>query len=347
MKRVFIERVANEQSSIERAMTFLDWERLVPSQARVFLKPNLTWKEHLPGVTTRPMFIEAVVRALKERTDRITIGEGEGGYNAYRAEEAFQNHGLYDLTRRYGVTVANLSRERRERLSGEIAGRETSVELPVSLLHETDCFITLPVPKIHAMTVVSLGFKNQWGCIPNEMRIREHSEFAYKVLLLHRALRPKLALFDAKYILDRTGPMVGVPIAMNLLLASDDVGAGSLACCQVMQIDPMRVKHFRLALGEGFFPHSASDLECNQPLEPFCSHQFLLDRSVVNWLALAAFHSSVITRLAYDLGFRGRDPRGVVSHPPDWPGPQGTVWQHRPAGRRGAEELRSQEPCES
>ena len=300
MHRVYVDRVTTDESTLESALDFLDWQRVVPSQARVFLKPNLTWKEHLPGVTTRPEFIEAVVRALKDRTDRITIGEAEGGYNSYRAEEAFRNHGLYRLARRYGVTVTNLSREPRERFTGEVAGRETSVELPAPLLHETDCFITLPVPKVHAMTVVSLGFKNQWGCIPSEMRILEHAEFAPKVLLIHRALRPKLALFDAKYILDRTGPMVGVPVPMHLLIASDDAGAGSFACCRIMQIDPMRAKHLRLARRERLFPAALSEIALNQGLEPFCTHQFVLDRNLINWAALAAFHSAPITRLAYD-----------------------------------------------
>ena len=306
MKRVFVDSLTGDESTLRRALTFLDWLRIIPPQARVFLKPNLTWKQHLPGVTTRPEFIEAVVRALKDRTARIVIGEAEGGYNSYCAEEAFESHGLYALARRYGITVTNLSREPRERVTGEIAGRETSVELPASLLHDTDCFITLPVPKIHAMTVVSLGFKNQWGCIPSEMRIREHAQFAHKVLLLHRALRPRMALFDGKYMLDRTGPMVGVPVPTELLIASDDVGAGSLACCRIMRIDPMRVKHLRLALREGVFPSVPSELELNQPLEPFSRHQFVLERNVVNWLALAAFHSTMVTRLAYDSWFADR-----------------------------------------
>jgi uncharacterized protein (DUF362 family) len=240
------------------------------------------------------------VSALRDRTPHITIGEANGGYNSYRAEEAFQGHGLHEIAARYGAAVKNLSEGRRERVTGEIAGRETSVELPASLLHDTDCFITLPVPKIHAMTVVSLGFKNQWGCIPSEMRIREHAGFARKVLLVHRALRPKIALFDAAHILDRTGPMVGVPVRMNLLLASDDIGAGSLACCRIMKIDPMRVKHFRLAREERLFPGTDAELMLNQPLERFSSHHFVLRRTPVNWVALAAFHSKTITSLIYD-----------------------------------------------
>ena len=303
MKKVFADTIAGDESTLRRALAFLDWERLVPSQARVFLKPNLTWKQHLPGVTTRPAFIEAVVRVLKDRTSRITIGEAEGGYNSYRAEEAFQNHGLFDLARRYGIAVANLSREPRERVDGIVGGRATSVELPASLLHETDCFITLPVPKIHAMTVVSLGFKNQWGCIPDAMRIRQHAQFARKVLLVHRALRPRMVLFDAAFMLDRTGPMVGAPVPMNLLIASDDVGAGSLACCRIMQIDPMRAPHLRLARREGLLPSVPSEIVLNQPLEPLCRHPFVLRRNVMNWLALAAFRSTLLTRLAYDSAF--------------------------------------------
>jgi len=78
------------------------------------------------------------------------------------------------------------------------------VEPPVLLLREVDVFITLPVAKVHAMTGVSLGFKNQWGCQPTTMRLRNHPQFAHKILLINRLVRPRLALFDGTWFLDRT-----------------------------------------------------------------------------------------------------------------------------------------------
>ncbi len=52
------------------------------------------------------------------------------------------------------------------------------VKLPAALVEACDSFITVPVPKVHVMTNVSLGFKNQWGCLPDVKRLRDHYRFA-------------------------------------------------------------------------------------------------------------------------------------------------------------------------
>jgi len=60
-----------------------------------------------------------------------------------------------------------------------------TVESPVFLLDEVDVFVILPVPKVHVMTRVSLGFKNQWGCQPGAMRLRDHPASAKKILAIN------------------------------------------------------------------------------------------------------------------------------------------------------------------
>ena len=161
MSKVFIERLSTKVLSandVLRAMEWLGWQKLVPKDSRVFIKPNLTWPNPLPGVTTTPEAIEALVVVLKERTSNITIGESDGGYHSYYAEEAFKGHKLYDIGEKYRVRVVNLSKDERETIIETIAGNKVSVTLPHILLHETDVFITMPVPKTHVMTGVSLAF---------------------------------------------------------------------------------------------------------------------------------------------------------------------------------------------
>jgi len=303
MARVFVDKLeggASPLKQIRQALDFVRWEELIPSCARVFVKPNLTWRAHLPGVTTTPVFIEACVQALKDRTDRVIIGESDGGYHGFRAEEAFKSHGLYGLASRYNVDIVNLTRLEAEGVTGVIGGKEVSVDLPKLLLHDTDVLLTLPVPKIHAITRVSLAFKNQWGCIPSPMRLHHHSEFARKIILINRVLRTRIALFDGTHMLNRTGPMIGDPVNTNLILASDDPGAGSLACCHVMGVDPWSAPQHRMARREGLMPQNLDAIEFSQPLDPFCQYRFYLKRNFVNWVAAAAFKSAPLTRLLYD-----------------------------------------------
>ena len=280
-------------------MTWIDWETLVPSDARIFLKPNLTWKVPMAGVTTTPAFIEAVVHLLRSRSRRITVVESDGGYHSFHAEEAFQTHGLYDLAARYGIDVVNLSHLPSESITVDVDG-PVSVELPSLLVQESDVFITLPVPKVHVMTRVSLGFKNQWGCQPGTMRLRNHPDFARKVLAINKLLRPKVALFDGTYFLDKTGPMTGEPVRMDLLLASNNLGTGDLVCCEIMGIDPRRVPYLRLAQRMGMMPTSLDDVTLNQSLQALKTHRFQLRRGLINYLALMAFHSHIGTKVFYD-----------------------------------------------
>src|SRR3954465_8445105 len=94
---------------LREALEFLRWTELIPSGARVFLKPNLTWRLPSPGVTVTPEFLAAVVEVLRDRTPHITICESNGGYHSFEAEEAFESHGLPDLVKRFGIQVMNLS----------------------------------------------------------------------------------------------------------------------------------------------------------------------------------------------------------------------------------------------
>jgi uncharacterized protein (DUF362 family) len=301
--RVFVDSLKHPGqlvSQIREALEFIRWESLIPPNARVFVKPNLTWKSPLPGVTVTPEFLAAAVEVLKERTSKIIIGESNGGYHSFQAEEAFESHGLYDLAKRFGVDVVNLTRLPAQMVTGTVAGRDLEVELPKLLLEEVDVFVTLPVPKVHSNTTVSLAFKNQWGCLPNPMRLRQHANFAEKINLINRVLKPRIALFDATYMLNKNGPMIGEPVETRLMIASDDIGAGSLACCEIMRINPWSVKHLRLARREGMIPSSLGSVTLNQPVQPFQRERFYVERNLVNWASFAAFHSQFLTTVLYD-----------------------------------------------
>jgi uncharacterized protein (DUF362 family) len=298
--KVFVSNVVDLRTQIREALEFVGFPDYVRADTKVFLKPNLTWKLHLPGVTVSPAFMQALVEVMSDYTRRITIGESNGGYHGYFAEEAFQGHGLNALASRYGVRLVNLSSVETRKVTGNVDSTELSINLPTFLLDDTDVFATVPVPKIHSNTIVSLAFKNQWGCIPDAMRLRLHPNFGKLIVLVNQALRTHFAFFDATDILDVTGPMVGRPVSKNLVVASNHPGAGSVACCRIMGIDPWTIPHHRVALRAGMFPAPKEPIIYNTPVDAFCTHKFHLERSFINWVSYAAFNSSIVTRLIYD-----------------------------------------------
>lgn len=302
MNKVWISKT-NEGSlanHLRAALAWLDWERIVPPDARVWIKPNLTFGQPMPGVTVTPAFLAAVAEVFREQTAHVTFCESDGGYGCFPMEEAFASHGLYGLEKRFGIRVQNLSKVPSRLISGDVNGKEISIDLPVPLLDGCDVFITVPVPKIHAMTRVSLAFKNQWGCVPGAMRLRNHPEFTHKIILINRALRTRMALFDGTWFLNKTGPMIGEPVHKDLLIASDDIGAGSKACCHLMGIDDTKVRHLMAAREAGMYPSSLNEIQFNNALGQFVGETFRLQRSFMSYVALAAFHSPLLTRLLYD-----------------------------------------------
>jgi uncharacterized protein (DUF362 family) len=272
--------------------------RLIDRSSRVALKPNLTYPFYKPGVTTSPRMLKALVSAIREYTPHIVIVESDGGSNSWTAATAFRGHEIPELCQEFDVRAVGLTQMATRMVKTEVGGKEIAIELPRLLLDQVDVFITVPVPKIHAMTKVSLGFKNQWGCIPDVKCLKHHFDFKNKVLAIHRLLRTKLAVFDGSVFLDVNGPLAGEPVRMDLLVAGS-VGLATRVCCEIMEIDPATVPHLNLAIAEKLMPLALKPGDVSTDITPF-QRAFRLKRSLLDWVTYGVFHNRVATKVIYN-----------------------------------------------
>ena len=283
----------------------LEWsgilDRVSPG-ARVALKPNLTYPWYKPGVTTSPEIVRETVRLLRERGAGVAIVESDGGYGAWNAWEAFKGHGLDQIAKETGAELVNLCEEDKEPISFRARGRTYQLPMPVRLLRHTDLFITMPVPKIHAMTGITLAFKNQWGCVPDNMRLRRHYIFNEAIVAINRALKPAV-LSDGTWFLDRQGPMDGDAVRMDLILAASDPGAFDLYVSTLMGYPWRRVAHMRRAVRLGEMPDSLDAIRFNVDPREARGRVFRLERSPRNYIALAGFSSRFLTWFGYESWF--------------------------------------------
>jgi hypothetical protein len=148
-----------------------------------------------------------------------------------------------------------------------------------------------------------LGFKNQWGCLGDKMRVTLHPQFDNAIVAINKILKPSLCIFDGTFFLDYTGPMMGEAVRMNMLIAGNDAGAASSVCCGVMGLDPMSITHHRVAFDEGMFPKSLDWVELNASLDSFKKRDFRLRRAPINYIHLAAFHNALLNKFFYDSVF--------------------------------------------
>lgn len=284
-------------------MEFIGWKNIIEKNARVAIKPNLTYAHYKEGVTTSPQVLRALLEVLKERTDNIKVVETDGGYGAWKLADAYKGHNYDKIAADLNVELVNLADGPRENITFTARARTYHLPLPSLLLHETDVLITMPVPKVHAMTYLTLSYKNQWGCIPDSMRLRRHYIFNDAIVAINRALRTTICLGDGTYFLDDNGPMEGKPVRMNTIIASNTPGAFALYTSEVMGIDWRKAPHLRRAVALADMPSDLTFLDMNVHPHKVRTHQFRLRRTLWNRFILLPFRSKTLTTLGYDSAF--------------------------------------------
>jgi uncharacterized protein (DUF362 family) len=266
----------------------------------IFIKPNLTYPRYKEGVTTRKEFVESLVAALRSinSSTKIYIGEGEGGYNSFSMTDAMKDMGFYEIAETYpNVEIVNLSHMATRKVELKANGKPYSLDLPELFFSEIDFAITCPLPKVHCMTGITLSFKNQWGCLPDTMRLKNHYVFDEIISQVCDVLKFRYAFLDGKYGLDNNGPMAGDPVEVNWFVASNSLGAFDRVVSGMMGFDWQRIGHLKMAEKYGFMPGKDEINIIGDPVA--LKRKFTLKRNFWNYPALAGFHSRHLTHLFY------------------------------------------------
>src|SRR5512136_1211851 len=82
----------------------------IRGKKQVFIKPNMSHPEYVPGVVTDPVMLEQLVGLLRNSVERVTVGESNG-FN-YPCASAFKNTGIETAVKAAGGSVVNLSEDR-------------------------------------------------------------------------------------------------------------------------------------------------------------------------------------------------------------------------------------------
>jgi uncharacterized protein (DUF362 family) len=176
-------------------------------------------------------------------------------------------------------------------------GKLYPLRLPEIFFKEIDFSITCALPKVHCMTGITLSFKNQWGCLPDTMRLKNHYVFDEIISQVCDILKFRYAFLDGKYGLDSNGPMLGVPVEVNWFVASNSLGAFDMVVSEMMGFDWRKVGHIKGADRYGYMP-KREDIKIIGDIDAL-KRKFTLKRNFWNYPALAAFHSRHLTHLFY------------------------------------------------
>jgi len=299
-QRVYIDDIDDNLDDILLAgLNYIKWDSIIKKNSKVFVKPNFTFPYYQEGITTTPKLIEHLLNILKNKANTVILGESDGANHGWKAQTAFKNCGMYEICSKTGTQLVNLSELPFETVESKILSKRVKVQLPRILLNDIDCFISVPVLKVHSMTGVSLSIKNLWGCVPDSMRVMKHQNLSYKLALIASLLKPKIAIIDGTYALDKHGPMYGEPVKTNLVIVADNPVAADVLGTKVMGFSPRKIEHIRIAEKAGIGSIEVANTEVNKDSKPYERH-FELQRTFIDRANSLVFNNDAVAKLIFD-----------------------------------------------
>jgi len=268
---VSIVRYEKPLASVRAAVELSNGLDHLPSNAKVFVKPNIVfWTKAVPfpkwGVITTSRVVEDVIILLKERgIDDITIGEGTvtlSPKDTATPAHAFETLGYGTLKQKYGIKYLNVFERPFKKVD---LGDGVEIGFNRDVL-QSDFVVDLPVMKAHNQTVVSLGIKNLKGLIDIPSRKKCHNmtpgkDLHYWVSKLADQMPPMFTLIDGIYTNERGPGPDGKLHRTNLLVASADILSADLVGARILGYQPEQVPHLVHAAKHRQRPWDFSDIE--------------------------------------------------------------------------------------
>jgi uncharacterized protein (DUF362 family) len=230
----------NLEEAVQNALKAADWSKHI--QGRVFIKPNICSCEFISGAVTSPELLFFLVSFLRDKVAEVIVGESNG-YN-YNCDDALERTGTEEAVRKAGGRTINLSKDPAVKVEDPKVLQLRNVSLPKTLF-EVDSVVSVPVMKTHEFTLYGGAVKNLFGCVPNNRRIFLHPHIDMVFQDLITVLKPKFALMDATTAMEGNGPNRGIPVPMNLILASHDLLTLDKVATHIMGIDWRQIAHLR------------------------------------------------------------------------------------------------------
>jgi uncharacterized protein (DUF362 family)/NAD-dependent dihydropyrimidine dehydrogenase PreA subunit len=221
---------------------------------KVLLKPNLLSGKHPDTcVTTHPSLVKAVTQLVQEAGGIPAIGDspGVGGLGRVAAEA-----GIAEVAEELGCPLVEFKDVAEIKTDAAYIFRR--FELAKTVL-ETDVIINLPKVKTHTQTLLTLGVKNIFGCIPGMRKAQwhlkagnNHSYFAGMLAELCQIVKPALTIVDGVNGMEGNGPSNGDPRPLGLILAGANPHALDATICQIIGVPPEELLTLQAAHERGF-----------------------------------------------------------------------------------------------
>ena len=228
-------------------------QTFVKEGSQVLLKPNLLFgKSPEKAVTTHPSILKGMIQIVREAGGVPSVGDSPSvGSLTWTAERA----GIKAVADAMKCPLVEFNRP----VLAPGGGGKTFKQLEVDrAVLEADVIINLPKLKTHSLTVLTLGVKNLFGCIPGPKKPlwhlkagKDQETFARILVDIYEVIRPRLTLLDGIIGMEGNGPNSGRPIPIGLILASGDSLSLDQIVCDLLGISREFLLTNRVAFEQG------------------------------------------------------------------------------------------------
>ncbi len=229
--KVRITRASEDTSAIVKQAVA---DARLRGKKRIFIKPNLSHPEYLPGVVTSPEVMRQVVGLLRDGNSEVIVGESNG-FN-YPCWTAFDKTGMQNAVQAAGGRVINLSEDKVVEVKFQGNTPLRRLYLPKTIL-DADAVVDLPLMKTHEFVAYSGAIKNLFGCVPSNRRIYLHPYLPEVFYRLYVVFKPQLTIMDARVAIEGNGPTKGKPVKMGLMVTGNDALSVDIIAAQIMQLN--------------------------------------------------------------------------------------------------------------
>jgi uncharacterized protein (DUF362 family) len=235
------------RAKMHELLDLLEASILIPAEARVLIKVNLCLLlDCETGATIDPRLVRFLAEWLLDRCNIREIVIAESDATALDADRAFYGLGWDRILAEVPKTrYLNLSRD--ERVKVKLDGLFFE-ELEMSRTYmEADYVISFAKLKTHSMQGITCCMKNQFGALPEKLKVVYHPHLTEVICDLVRVRPPDLCLVDGLIAHEGPGPVSGIPRLMRLIIGGTDAVATDHVCAQLIGKHPRQVPHLKLA----------------------------------------------------------------------------------------------------
>jgi len=250
-RRVSIVRAASYQYELaDTVRRILIDHRLAITGKRILLKPNLVEFSATAPINTNPALVSATVQAfhsLGAANVKIAEGPGHRRMTLDMAEAA----GFFSAIPHFEDLFTDLNTDdvHHVNLTNPVS-RLKNLYLP-NTVFDCDLLVSLPKMKTHHWAGATLSMKNLFGVVPGSVygwpkNVLHWAGIDESIVDLQGLFPRQFAIVDGIEAMEGNGPILGTAKHMGLLIAGDHPPSVDATCCQIMKIDPAKVRYLSL-----------------------------------------------------------------------------------------------------